>query len=82
LSPSSYSSGAWATVATHAHLNPSQQIEKVGDAVTATAEQTASELAELGADEAMTRRALDLLAASKAGTYGSALGVLREDTRE
>ena len=64
-----------------AHLNPCRQIEKVGDAITATAKETEAELADLWADEAMTNHALELLAAAQAGAYDRGLGVLREDTR-
>jgi hypothetical protein len=53
----------------------------VVDAIRATPAETAEDLADLVEDEAMTRRALDLLGAGKADAYDAALTVLRKDTR-
>jgi hypothetical protein len=63
------------------HLDATQQFEKVIDAIRATPAETTEDLAYLEEDEAMTRRALDLLGASKADAYDAALTALREDTR-
>ena len=45
------------------HLDATQQFEKVIDAIRATPAETTEDLADLEEDEAMTRRALDLLGA-------------------
>jgi hypothetical protein len=63
------------------HLDATQQFEKVIDAIRATPAETEKDLAGLEEDEAMTRRALDLLGAGKADAYDAALATLREDTR-
>jgi hypothetical protein len=63
------------------HLDATQQFEKVIDAVRATPAETEKDLADLEEDEAMTRRALDLLGAGKANAYDAALTALREDRR-
>ena len=62
------------------HLNATQQFEKVTDAIRATPAETEEHLADLGEDEAMTRRALDRLGAGNADAYDAALTALREDT--
>jgi hypothetical protein len=64
------------------HLGSTQQIEKVIDAIRATPVDTAEAIADLEDDEAMTKRALDLLRAGKAKAYENGLAALREDTRE
>jgi hypothetical protein len=63
------------------HLDATDQAEHVVDAVQATAEETLDDIADLEADEAMTRRALDLLGSSRNDAYEAALGSLREDTQ-
>lgn len=54
----------------------------VSDAITATEEQTAAELADLKSDQAMTDTALRLLESGSSIAYSRALAALREDTRE
>ncbi|MGH8573462.1 MAG: hypothetical protein ACREX8_12940, partial [Gammaproteobacteria bacterium] len=63
------------------HLDVTRPFEKVIDAIRATPAETAEDMADLEKDEAMTRRALELLGASKADAYDAALTALREDTR-
>jgi hypothetical protein len=43
--------------------------------------ETEKDIAEMGEDEAMTRRALDLLGSPRNDAYEAALAALREDTR-
>ena len=64
------------------HLDTSQQVEWVVDAVQATPEGTANDLADLEEDQAMTERALKTIRAGKPEAYGKALAALREDTRD
>ena len=52
-----------------------------GEAIRATDEQTAADLADLEADQAMTEEALRLLAKSSTSSYSRALSAVREDTR-
>lgn len=47
------------------HLDATGQSERVVDAIRATADDTAEDIAEMEADEAMTRRALDLLGSKR-----------------
>ena len=63
------------------HLDATGQSERVVDAIRATADDTAEDIAEMEADEAMTRRALDLLGSKRNDTYEAALAALREDTQ-
>jgi hypothetical protein len=63
------------------HLDATDQSERVVDAIRATADDTAQDIAEMGADEAMTRRALDLLNSTRNDAYEAALAALREDTQ-
>jgi len=65
-----------------AHLGATGESSQTVDAVRATAEDTAADLADLEADEAMTRRALDLLGSRRNDAYEAALAALREDTQE
>jgi hypothetical protein len=65
-----------------AHLDSREQSERVVDAIRATAEDTADDLADLHEDEAMTRRALDILHSNRVDTYRSALAELRDDTKQ
>ena len=60
------------------HLDATQQFARVVDAIRATPAETEEDLADLEEDEAMTRRALDLLGAGKADAYDAALTALRE----
>ena len=61
------------------HLDATGQFERVVDAIRATAGRHGRRLADLDEDEAMTRRALDLLDASRNDAYEAALAALRED---
>ena len=63
------------------HLDVTRPFEKVVDAIRATPAETAEDMADMEKDEAMTRRALDLLGAGNADAYDAALTALREDTR-
>ena len=65
-----------------AHLGKSVPQERVVDAIRATADETAEDIREMEVDEAMTRRALDLLKSSRNDAYEAALAALRDDTRE
>jgi hypothetical protein len=64
------------------HLGATGQFERVVDAIRATADETAEDIAEMEEDEAMTRRALDLLDSSRNDAYEAALAALCEDTRQ
>jgi hypothetical protein len=63
------------------HLDATDQLERVVDAIRATQSETQKDIAEMGEDEAMTRRALDLLGSRRNDAYETALATLREDTR-
>jgi len=62
------------------HLDASDQIERVVDAIRATREDTDIEIAEMDEDEAMTRRALSLLDENRNDAYEAAIAELRDDT--
>ena len=62
-------------------LDTTNQTERVIDAIRATAHDTADDIREMQDDEAMTRRALDLLDSHQTNAYEAALAALREDTR-
>lgn len=64
------------------HLDATDQSERVVDAIRATAADTEEDIAEMEANEAMTRRALDLLDSRRNDAYEAALAALREDTRQ
>jgi len=64
------------------HISGDVEKEAVSDAITATEEQTAANLADLESDQAMTEEALRLLESKSPTAYSRALAVLREDTRE
>jgi hypothetical protein len=53
----------------------------LGQALTATPEQTGRDLRAMKRDQAMTRKAVIILAAREPDAYGRALAALREDTR-
>jgi hypothetical protein len=53
----------------------------VADAIRATVGDTAEDMADMAADEAMTHRALELLGSKRNDAYEAALAVLREDTQ-
>ena len=52
-----------------AHLDVSDESESAGDAVRATAPDTDEDMADMEADEAITRRALDLLGSRRNDAY-------------
>jgi hypothetical protein len=62
-------------------LDAPGQTESVIDAIQATAADTEEDLADVAADEAMTRRALELLGSKRNDAYEAALASLREDTQ-
>jgi hypothetical protein len=55
------------------HLDTPGQSELVVDAIRATAADTEEDIADMEADEAMTRRALDLLGSNRNDAYDAAL---------
>lgn len=63
------------------HLDATDPSERVVDAIRATATDTEEDIAEMAADEAMTRRAVDLLCTKRNDAYEAALEALREDTQ-
>jgi hypothetical protein len=65
-----------------AHLDATDQSEQASDAVHATAVDTAAEIVDIEGEEAMTRRALDLLGSRRNDAYEAALASLRDDTTE
>ncbi|MBM3586683.1 MAG: hypothetical protein FJX33_02485 [Alphaproteobacteria bacterium] len=64
------------------HLDATDQSERVMDAIRSTASDTDDDIREMDEDEAMTRRALDLLGSHRNDRYGAALAALRCDTRD
>jgi hypothetical protein len=64
-----------------AHLDDANERECVTDAVRTTAADTDEEMADMAADETMTRRSLELLASRRNDAYEAALAGLREDTQ-
>jgi hypothetical protein len=64
------------------HLGSAGQSERIADAIRATATDTEGDIADIEADEAMTRRALDLLGSKRNDAYEAALAALCGDTRE
>tara|TARA_R110000868_G_scaffold43803_8_gene147000 strand:- start:18482 stop:19291 length:810 start_codon:yes stop_codon:yes gene_type:complete len=64
------------------HLDATDQSERVVDAIRATAEETAEDIRGMEEDEAMTRRAMELLSSSRNDAYETALAALRADTRD
>lgn len=63
------------------HLDTTGQSERVVDAIRATVADTDEDIAEMETDEAMTRRALELLGSKRNDAYEAALAALREDTQ-
>jgi hypothetical protein len=55
------------------HLDTAGQSERVVDAIRATAADTEGDIADMTADEVMTRRALDLLGSKRNDAYEAAL---------
>jgi hypothetical protein len=64
-----------------AHIADGDRSERVTGAIRATDADTEEEIRDLAEDEAMTRRALDLLDSLRNDRYEAALAALREDTR-
>jgi hypothetical protein len=64
-----------------AHLTNADDSSDVSEAVRATPADTEDEMRDLEVDEAMTRRALDMLGTAENGAYKTALAELREDTQ-
>ena len=63
------------------HLDATDQSERVVDAIRATATDTEEDIREMQEDEAMTRRALDLIGSRHSDAYEAGLAALREDTQ-
>src|SRR5277367_587746 len=60
----------------------SDQVDNIGEAVRATASDVEEEIRDMRADEAMTRRALKLIASGRNDAYEVAMAALREDTQD
>ena len=63
------------------HLDATDQSERAVDAIRATATDTEEDIREMQEDEAMTRRALDLIGSRHSDAYEAGLAALREDTQ-
>jgi hypothetical protein len=63
------------------HLDTTGQSERVIDAIRASAADTEDDMADVAADEAMTRRALELLGSKRNDAYEAAVAALRDDTQ-
>ena len=63
------------------HLDATGQSERVVDAIRATAADTEDDIRAMRDDEAMTRRALEVLGSRRNDAYEAALAELREDTQ-
>ena len=61
------------------HLDTDGQSERVVDAIRATVADTQEAMTDMAADEAMTRRALELLGSRRNDAYEAALAALRDD---
>ena len=61
------------------HLDTDGQSERVVDAISATVADTQEAMTDMAADEAMTRRALELLGSRRNDAYEAALAALRDD---
>jgi hypothetical protein len=64
------------------HLDATDPSERLVDAIRATDAGTQDDIRDMDEDEAMTRRALDLLGSRRNYRYQAALAALREDTRD
>jgi hypothetical protein len=64
-----------------AHVDAADQSECVSDAVRATAADTDEDMADMEADETMTRQAVELLTSKRNDAYEAALAGLHEDTQ-
>jgi hypothetical protein len=63
------------------HLDTTGQSERVVDAIRATAADTDGDIADMAADEVMTRSALELLGSKRNDAYEAAVAALRDDTQ-
>jgi hypothetical protein len=63
------------------HTDGAGTSEGAADAVRTTESEAAEDMADMAADEAMTRQALDLLGSQRKDAYELALATLREDTQ-
>ncbi len=63
------------------HITDSARSEEAGDAVRTSVSDDADDLADLDADEAMTRKAIGILGTLRNDAYEAALAELRDDTR-
>jgi hypothetical protein len=63
------------------HLDVGEPVEQVVEVIRATEADTAEEVRDMLDDEAVTRRALDLLSSRRNDAYEAALAALREDTQ-
>ena len=64
------------------HLDVAGEFDRVIDAIRATDAETKGDIADVEVDEAITRRAAELLGSKRNDAYEAALKVLREDTRQ
>jgi hypothetical protein len=64
------------------HLDVTGEFDRVIDAIRATDAETKGDIAGVEVDEAITRRAAELLGSKRNDAYEAALKVLREDTRQ
>lgn len=64
------------------HLGDAGRSESIVEAICATASDSEGDIREMEANEANTRRALDLLGTRRNDAYEAALAALREDTRD
>jgi hypothetical protein len=77
----SFSSHRETAKAALAHLTNVDESLDIGEAVRATPADVEDEMRDLEDDEAMTRRALDMLGSARNDAYETALAELREDTQ-
>jgi hypothetical protein len=78
----SFSSYRETAKAALAHITKADKTVDVSEAVHATPADTEEEICDLDDDEAMTRRALEILESQRNDAYEAALAELREDTQE
>ena len=64
------------------HIDAADGSEDVAEAVRATAADTEDAIRDMEEDEAVTRRALDLLNSRRKDPYEAATAALREDTQQ
>jgi hypothetical protein len=78
---STFSSYGDTAKAALAHITKADESVDVSEAIHITPEDTEEELRDLDDDQAMTRRALEILESQRNDAYEAALGELREDTQ-